>query len=164
MKRKFTFLLLSFFCFVQVNAQINPVKNAYAFYKTYLPGMLRVDANGTPVKPDISIERFIYIEYKAKATFDVAEITYSNKKYKVIETSLAGTKVKVGVKSNTGAPIEMTASKGYTFWLIRLEQQSEASDETLKKLKTINIRIKSGTKYFNFLLNNETHLVAPEMQ
>ncbi len=164
MKKRFFYSIILAICITNANAQIqtNPIKRAAAFYKSYLPGAQRVDENGTPIRPVPFLERFIYLECKIGSKPLLECVLYNNNKFKVLDLTLAGPKIKVGIKTNTGTPIELIAKKGYHYWLIRVEQK-QMGDDAGKALQTITIKTKFGTKYFNYLLKEETELVAPEL-
>ena len=163
---KLIFTLLFVFTLIGLKAQVqkSPIKSVEAFYKAYLPGQQKVDENGIPIKSLVTIERFLYVEYKKGTNLQVEEVTYNNNKIKVVETVLIGQKAKVGTKINSDLQTELTAKKGYTYWLITLDSKQKDEKDMGKSLKIINIKAKVGTKYFNFSIKEETELLAPEMQ
>ena len=164
MKIIFTLIFSFIFFGTQAQVQVSPIKSVQAFYKAYIQGQQRVDENGKPVKGKVSVERFLYVELKTGAKLIAEEITYNNKNIKIIETILIGQKAKVGIKTNSGLVTELTAKKGYTYWLVTLENRNKDEKDMGKALKNINIKAKVGIKYFNFSIKEETELLAPEMQ
>ena len=164
MKSIFTFLLLLICIGIKAQSKNTPIKSVEAFYKAYLPGQQRVDENGMPIKGKATIERFLYVEFKTGTKLQAEEVTYNNKKFKILETILVGQKAKVGIKINAEKVTELVAKKGYTFWLITLESKDKDDNDMGKALKNINVKVKVGTKYFNFSSKEETEILAPEMQ
>ncbi len=158
----FQFFLL-FCCSNFIYGQTNIANKGYAFYKAYLPGMQRLDENGSPVPPRVTLERTIYLECKKTVKLKLVDVKYNKVVSKAFELKPAENKIVVGIKPNTGSPVTINARKGYIFWILTLEPVLRNENAFGESLIEICIRTIADAKQIRFVLKGETELVAPEM-
>ena len=156
-------MLLMLCCSNFIFGQATNINKGYAFYKAYLPGMQKVDQNNNPIKPQVTLERIIYLECKVGTKLTVVQVSYNSILSKPIEVTRATNKVIVGVNPTTGSAITIKSKKGYSFWMVALEPTYKKEENFGKNLRTIVIKTLAGTKANNYLLTAEAELTAPEM-
>lgn len=156
--------ILLFCCSNFIYGQSNTANKGYAFYKAYLPGMQRIDDNGNPVIPPVTLERTIYLECKKTVKLKLVDIKYNQLTLKAILLKPAENKIVVGIKPSTGLPVVINARKGYIFWMLVLEPTLKIENAFGKSLNEISVKTIAGLKQIRFQLKKETELIAPETQ
>ena len=79
------FLVLILSGFTQTNT--HTALRAFAFFRTSIPGMQRVDETGRKIDPTPIIQRFIYAECKAGQKILKADVYLNGNKAEVIQGS-----------------------------------------------------------------------------
>jgi hypothetical protein len=159
-------LLFTLFFSTNILAQktISTNKNAFAYYKAHLPGMIKFEDENNKIPPKINIERFIYIECKIKSKPLIEKVLYNNKELKITESVLVGPKVNIGLKTNAEFPTILKASKNKIFWILKLENKSVSEKDFGKNINKIKITYTVEKVFGTILLNEETELLTPEAQ
>jgi hypothetical protein len=156
--------ILLFCCSNFIFGQTNTGNKGYAFYKAYLPGMQRLDENGNPETPRVTLERTIYLECKKTVKLKLVYVKYNQLTLKAILLKPAENKIVVGIKPTTGLPVVINARKGYIFWTLVLEPTLKIENAFGKSLNEISVKTIAGLKQIRFQLKKETELIAPETQ
>jgi hypothetical protein len=145
--------------FVSFGQNAERIQRAYAFFTSSTPGMIRVDENGNPVKPDPIIERFIYIECPGTKTPVITTVLYNKTAYTPGIARVDEMNVHVGKKNENGQEIVLTPKKGDRFWKLTLE---DPNGRVPADAGNIIIQGKTGGKTYKFYVYKEIQLLAPQ--
>ena len=138
------------------------IKKAYAFIEISNPGTIMMDDNGNPVKPNMIIHRFIYIENKGNTKPDIESVQYKNEILTVLVLPVNSSPEEAGKKKMNGEKILLNPAKGNTLW--KLELQPLDPKKKINSASSVNkiiINEIKDRKHLKFIMDRDTELQGP---
>lgn len=157
MKKFFGIFSLILFASIGFSQDKCKIKKAYAFYGTSSPGTQMQGEDGNPVPVKVTVNRFIYIEWRGKKKPEITTVLYDGKSFEVTISEEEGDTAKLGPNYTNNPDFKVTAKKCNSLW--KLSLPAAFTDEA-PDLNCTNIVIGDGEGGCSFSLNRETPLMT----
>lgn len=133
------------------------IKKAYAFYTVSVPGMQMSDDNGNPIPPQITVNRFIYIEWSGAKDPEIETVLYNNMALSANLTAVEADSVVLGSNFSNNPDFKVVSKKCNSLWKIDL-RPLKGDPMPDQNCKNIIIKTKGTGNACSFNLAKEIQL------